>query len=204
MSLIPAFQIGLWNAWILIALNSLITTLPSLINKEGVARAMGRGENAPQSSRTQKIVILITHALIMPATIFYSIFLPLKLETTWLYIGLPISFLAMIISFMAGVSFATTPLDDPVTRGIYPISRHPIYFAGFLINLGVGIACASWIFMVCALLWIICMQIGAIDEERFLLEKYGDAYREYIDQTPKWIGITKSNKKVWTTFHRRK
>ncbi len=204
MSLIPAFQIGLWNAWILIALNSLITALPSLINKEGVARAMGRGENAPQSSRTQKIVILITHALIMPATIFYSIFLPLKLETTWLYIGLPICFLAMIISFMAGVSFATTPLDDPVTRGIYRISRHPIYLAGFLINLGVGIACASWIFIVCALLWIICMQIGVIDEERFLLEKYGEAYREYIEQTPKWIGIPKSNKKVWTTSHRRK
>ncbi len=196
MSLIPAFQIGLWNAWILIALNSLITMIPSLINKEGVARAMGRGENAPQSSRTQKIVILITHALIMPTTIFYSIFLPLKLETTWLYIGLPICFLAMIISFMAGVSFATTPLEDPVTRGIYRISRHPIYFAGFLINLGVGIACSSWIFIVCALLWIICMQIGVIDEERFLLEKYGGAYREYIEQTPRWIGMPKSGKKT--------
>jgi len=204
MSLIPAFQIGLWNAWILIALNSLTIMIPSLINKEGVARAMGRGENAPQSSRTQKIVLLITHALIMPATIFYSIFLPLKLETTWLYIGLPIWFLAMIISFMAGVSFATTPLEDPVTRGIYRISRHPIYFGGFLINLGVGIACASWFFIVCALLWIICMQIGVIDEERFLLKKYGDAYRKYINQTPRWIGMPKSGKKAWTTFHRRK
>jgi len=196
MSLIPAFQIGLWNAWILIALNFSTSMFASLINKEGVARAMGRGENAPRSSRTQKIVLLITHGIIMPATMFYSIFLPLKLETAWLYIGLPISFLAMIISFMAGVSFATTALDDPVTRGIYRMSRHPIYFAGFLINLGVGIACSSWIFIVCALLWIICMQIGVIDEERFLLEKYGEAYREYIEQTPRWIGMPKSGKKT--------
>jgi len=196
MSLIPAFQIGLWNAWILIALNFSTSMFASLINKEGVARAMGRGENAPRSSRTQKIVLLITHGIIMPATMFYSIFLPLKLETAWLYIGLPICFLAMIISFMAGVSFATTALDDPVTRGIYRISRHPIYFAGFLINLGVGIACSSWLFIVCALLWIICMQIGVIDEERFLLEKYGEAYREYIEQTPRWIGMPKSGKKT--------
>ena len=149
MSLIPTFQIGLWNAWILIALSFSTTMLPSLINKEGVARATATGENAPQSSRTRKIVFLITHALIMPATIFYSIFLPLKLGTAWLYIGLPICFLAMIINFMAGVSFATTPLDDTVTRGIYRISRHPIYLGGFLINVGVGIACASWIFIVC-------------------------------------------------------
>jgi len=196
MSYIPAFQIGLWNAWILIALNFSTSMLPSLINKERVARAMGTGENAPQSSRTQKIVLLITHALVMPATMFYSIFLPLKLETAWLYIGLPICFLAMIINFMAGVSFATTPLEDPVTRRIYRISRHPIYFAGFLINVGVGIACASWFFIVCALLWIICMGIGVIDEERFLLEKYGEAYREYIEQTPRWIGMPKSGKKT--------
>jgi len=195
MSLIPAFQIGLWNAWILIALNVLTTMLPSLINKEGIARATGTGENAPPSSRTRKIVFLITHALIMPATMFYSIFLPLKLETAWLYIGLPICFLAMIISFMAGVSFATTPLDDPVTRGIYRISRHPIYLGGFLINVGVGIACASWIFIVCALLWIICMGIGVIEEERFLLQKYGDAYQQYLKRTPRWIGIPKSDKK---------
>ena len=195
MSLIPAFQIGLQNAWILIVLNFSTSMLASLINKEGVARAMGRGKNAPQSSRTQKIVLLITHGIIMPATMFYSIFLPLKLETAWLYIGLPICFLAMIINFMAGVSFATTALDDPVTRGIYRISRHPIYFAGFLINLGVGIACSSWIFIVCALLWIICMQIGVIDEERFLLEKYGDTYRQYLKRTPKWIGMPKSGKK---------
>jgi protein-S-isoprenylcysteine O-methyltransferase Ste14 len=40
------------------------------------------------------------------------------------------------------------------------------------------------------------MQIGVIDEERFLLEKYGDAYREYIEQTPRWIGVPKSGKKT--------
>jgi len=196
MSPIPAFQIGLWNAWILIALNFSTTMFASLINKEGVARAMGTGENVPQSSKTQKIVLLITHALIMPATMFYSIFLPLKLETTWLYIGLPICFLAMIINLMAGVSFATTPLNAPVTRGIYRISRHPIYSGGFLINLGVGIACASWFFIVCALLWIICMRVGIIDEERFVLEKYGDAYQQYLKRTPRWIGMPKSDKKT--------
>jgi protein-S-isoprenylcysteine O-methyltransferase Ste14 len=42
---------------------------------------------------------------------------------------------------------------------------------------------------------------GAYDEERFLLEKYGEAYREYIDQTPRWTGMPKSEKKVkgWGT-----
>jgi protein-S-isoprenylcysteine O-methyltransferase Ste14 len=32
-------------------------------------------------------------------------------------------------------------------------------------------------------------------EEPFLIEKYGVAYREYVNRTPRWIGIPKSGKK---------
>jgi len=31
----------------------------------------------------------------------------------------------------------------------------------------------------------------AIPEERYCLEKYGDAYRAYMNKTPRWIGIPK-------------
>jgi protein-S-isoprenylcysteine O-methyltransferase Ste14 len=41
-------------------------------------------------------------------------------------------------------------------------------------------------------LWIIFWQIAVPAEERFLLEKYGDAYREYMSKTPRWLGIPKS------------
>jgi len=33
--------------------------------------------------------------------------------------------------------------------------------------------------------------LGGIPEERFYLKKYGDAYREYMNRTPRWIGIPK-------------
>jgi len=188
MSLRPPFELGLWNAWIIEVLG-LFTLLPILINKEAIAGGMGKWEDR---SKTEKIVGLITHALIGPALVVYTIFLPLELGTAWLYVGLPICFLALVMNLMAGVSFATTPLDELVTKGVYRISRHPFYFTGFLKYVGIGIACASWIFLLCAVLWITLWHIGAIDEERFLLEKYGDAYREYLNRTPKWIGIPKS------------
>jgi len=38
-------------------------------------------------------------------------------------------------------------------------------------------------------------RIAAIEEERFCLEKYGEAYREYIDKTPRWMGLPKSRRK---------
>jgi len=29
-------------------------------------------------------------------------------------------------------------------------------------------------------------------EERYCLEKYGDAYRKYMKRTPRWLGLPKS------------
>jgi len=192
MSLIPTFEIGLWNAWIIMVLNILLGWVPALINKEASARRMGKWKDL---TRTEKIVILITHALIGLGLVVYSIFLPLQLGTVWLYAGLPICFLAIVMDFMAGFSFVATPLGEPVTKWAYRISRHPAYFSGFLMYVGIGIACASWVVLLCAVLWIALFHIVVPAEERFLLEKYGNSYREYMNKTPRWIGVPKSVKK---------
>jgi protein-S-isoprenylcysteine O-methyltransferase Ste14 len=144
-------------------------------------------------SKTKKWLALSTHVVIMPLGFTYSIFLPLKLGTAWLYAGLPIFVLALVMTLMTTYNFAAAPLGEPVTRGIYRISRHPIYLSGFVLYAGIGIACASWVLLLCAVLWIVLWQIAVPAEERFLLEKYGNAYREYMERTPRWIGIPKSN-----------
>jgi protein-S-isoprenylcysteine O-methyltransferase Ste14 len=78
---------------------------------------------------------------------------------------------------------------------VYRISRHPIYFTGFLLYIGIGIATASWVIILCAILWIVLFRIVVPSEEHFLLEKYGDSYRAYMNKTPTWIGFPKSGAK---------
>ena len=153
-----------------------------------------RGEGEPtwsELSTTAKIVFVITHMMIMPFTLVYSIFLPMKLGTLWFYVGLPIYLLALAMGIMFSISFATAPLGEPMTKGIFSISRHPGYFGFFLGCVGIGIACASWVLLLCSLVWIVSWHFGVAEEERILLEKYGDAYREYMNRTPRWIGFTK-------------
>ena len=193
MTLIPAFEIGIWNAWILWVLQFLSMIIPNLFMNE---EAKLRTKRAPQLvpfNKTEKILALSTHVIVMPFSIVYSIFLPLKIDTAWFYIGLVIFILALVMSLMTTISFATTPVDKPVTSGIYQISRHPIYLSGFLLNLSIGIACASWVVLLCAILWIVLWHMVVPTEERFLAEKYGDAYCEYMNRTPRWIGIPKSH-----------
>ena len=191
MSPIPAFEIGVWNAWILQVLFFLTLSIPDFVmSKEAKERTKRATESMPLS-KTEKRLALSTHAVIMPLTFIYSIFLPLKLGTVWLYLGLPILALALVITIMTSMNFAATPLGEPVTKGIYRISRHPIYLSAFLFYLGIGIASASWVLLLFALAWIIIWNIVVPAEERLLLEKYGEAYREYMNKTPRWIGIPK-------------
>ena len=144
--------------------------------------------------KTEKYLALSTHAVIMPVAFIYSIFLPLKIGTPWLYVGLPFFVVALVISVAAIFNAGATPADEPVTKGAYRISRHPIYLSGFLMYLSIAICCASWPVLLCAVLWIVFWYIAVPTEEKYLVEKYGEAYREYMDRTPRWLGIPKAGK----------
>ena len=192
MSLIPAFEIGVWNAWIIQVLIFLMIIMPDwFLGKEARGKTKRATEPIPLS-KTNKRLTLSTHVVIMPLVFIYSIFVPLKLGTAWFYTSLPILAIAAVMTIMTTINFAATPLIEPVTKGIYRISRHPIYFGAFLFYLGMGIATASWVLLLFALAWIIIWVIVIPAEERFLLEKYGDSYREYINRTPRWIGLPKA------------
>jgi len=191
MSLIPAFEIGVWNAWIITVFLVLLGMVPGFFISKERKDKMGKW---PPVNKTEKILALSTHVVIMPAAAIYSIFLPLQLGTAWFYVGLPICFLAGVMVVLAYINIINTPPDEPVTKGAYHISRHPMYFSAFLVYLGTGIAAASWLFLLFAAAWIIMWHIVVPAEERGLVEEYGDAYREYMNRTPRWIGIPKSGR----------
>lgn len=190
MTIIPAFELGLWNAWIFVLL-ALLTGFVSwfFIGKKALKK-FRTTPNVPKTAAEK-----ISEKIYLPlslASMIYSVFLPIKLGTAWFYAGLTIWGLSEIIGIISFFSFGTTPLDKLVTKGTYQISRNPICLSGFLSNLGIGIACASWIFLLYAAVDIVLMHISIGTEERFLLEEYGTAYKEYMNSTPRWIGIPKS------------
>jgi protein-S-isoprenylcysteine O-methyltransferase Ste14 len=158
-------------------------------------RAKKRAPSAPDMSalKTTEKRIFLYSKVIMFLPIIYSIFLPLKLGKVWFYIGLPIALIGLALFTIVWVNLATSPLDkEPATKGLYRYSRHPMYLTGFLADISVGIACASWLFLLLTIVSIILTLYFVNIEERFCLEQYGDAYRDYMNRTPRWIGIPKS------------
>ena len=78
------------------------------------------------------------------------------------------------------------------TRGVYRISRNPMYFGGFLISAG---SCFLFIhpvnFLLCAIYCVIHHAI-VIREEQFLEKRFGQQWREYKRQVPRYIGMIRS------------
>ena len=200
MSLLPDFELGIWNAWIfmlyVISYNVLpyVLSLTRLIDKDAFKK--GSGADMPRNKSNKKLSISINFVFFVP--IIYTIFLPLKLDTVWFNVGLLIYLLGVIIGTIAIFNFFTTSVDKLVTKGAYRISRNPMYLSMFLIFIGTGIACVSWVFLLFTIVFIILSYILVVSEESFCLQKYENAYREYINRTPRWIGIPKSEKKRWS------
>ena len=191
MSLIPAFELGLWNAWIFMGPSLLMMLLWMLV---GAKKTKGDPPESWHLSKTKNAFCAFSK-LIYFAAVPYSVFLPLKLGTIWFYAGLPITLVGLVGSTVVVVNWANTPAGKPVTRGIYRYSRHPMYVTEVLLLFGVSIASASWVF----LLFPIVIGVGAVYfikiEEAYTIGHYGKAYSEYMNRTPKWIGIPKSEKK---------
>ncbi len=194
MSLIPDFELGFWNAWIFMGPFLFVTLLTMLLMmKRG---APGGPARVSCKSKTTLLVASLSKIIIFPAAI-YSVFLPLELGTVWFYVGLPIALVGLAGSLVVLVSWAITPAGGPVTRGLYRYSRHPMYLTMVLVLLGVGIASASWVFSVFAII----TGVGVTRpyfvkiEEAQCLGHYGAAYREYMDRTPRWLGMPKSKKR---------
>ena len=188
MSLIPAFEIGVWNAWLFMS-SFLLQWLAVSLSGKRVSQRTGHPSDMKRSKSDRRIgmATMITWLI---ATI-YSIFLPLQLGTIWLYTGLGFFLAGLIILTIATLNFATAPPDKPITGGFYRYSRHPMYLSMFLIYIGTSLASASWLFLLLTIATVVLTRPVAILEERYCLGKYGESYREYMNRTPRWIGIPK-------------
>jgi protein-S-isoprenylcysteine O-methyltransferase Ste14 len=189
VSLIPAFELGLWNAWILI-IPVLIISFSDM--KVTASRESGKAGDFKLTRKENKI----TYAVFFPMVFswVYAVFLPLQLGTMWLYSGLIICLFGMIFTSVAILNFATSPKEKVITKGLYRFTRNPTYLGIILMQIGLGIACSSWLYLLLTVALIILLNANLSAEERYCLYRYEDDYQKYKNRTPRWIGLPKSEK----------
>jgi protein-S-isoprenylcysteine O-methyltransferase Ste14 len=73
-----------------------------------------------------------------------------------------------------------------ITTGIYSRCRHPIYLAFIVMNIATVFVFSNMWLMVVALPFMVLWHFEARQEEKFLLDKFGDGYTVYMREVPMW------------------
>ena len=77
----------------------------------------------------------------------------------------------------------TTMLID---SGVYRIVRHPLYLGSALFTVGIMLNVQSIPSTVLGLVAIFCFWMVSRGEDKFNIEKFGDAYLQYMKKVPAW------------------
>ena len=182
MCIIPTHEIGLFNAWLFVIPCMIVNYSPLFLHKKAWKRLV---DTSWYKKKEKKLALWMS--LIMIIFIIYTIWLPLQLGTIWFYIGLFFVIIGLIFTFIAFDNYASTPSDEPATKGVYKISRNPIYFFTSITFIGISIASASWILLLILILYLYIVHKVILAEEQYLLKTYGESYREYKEKVPRYF-----------------
>ena len=188
MSWIPAFEVGVWNAWLFMIIYPL-QFLASVIAPGHIAEKTDHPQDT--QDRRYKTAAELTFIFWIYTTI-YSIFLPFQTGTTWFYTGLALFVIGLVILLSATIAVAKAEAGKPFNSGVYRYSRHPMYLSMIFVYLGVSIAAASWLFLLITIITYFLQRSQAIQEESYCLKKFKTAYQNYMETTPRWIGLPKT------------
>ena len=182
-------SIGWVYAWWFPAVYMLITIVIMMVYGKGFTKRFLR---MPGGKLKWKIPTILSSTVFSRGIMAYAIFVPLQYSNIWFWLGVSIFSITTLLYAVSMISFATTPHDQPVTKGMYGISRHPVQVLAIIMSIGIGLATLSWIIIAASLLLAIISYPTFLIQERSCIEMYGNAYREYMNRTPRWIGIPKS------------
>ena len=183
MELIPTLEIGWLNGWILLAFEFLVQgTLLLVFPKAVVSRLFDRsGWNVKQR------VYLIIGKVFSLLTLVLIILTPLKINSGVFILGLILYAIGVVGLVVAMYNFKDTPLDQPVTKGVYKVSRHPQIVAQFIFLLGICMAIGSWVALFTLLMSKLLQHFSILAEEEVCLKRYGEPYRAFVERVPRYF-----------------
>ncbi len=113
------------------------------------------------------------------------------------YFGVILILLGAAIYFRCAFDFTfkgkgtPAPIDPPkelVAQGLYRYVRNPMYVGAFTILIGEAMLFESRHLLVYAGLMLSCFSLFVLlYEEPVLRRKFGESYKRYCDEVPRWI-----------------
>jgi protein-S-isoprenylcysteine O-methyltransferase Ste14 len=183
MEIIPALKLGWLNGWILLLIEYLIQGFFLLIFPKAVVTRLFDRSGWSLKQR----IFLVSGKVFSLACLALIIFTPLKINSSIFIVGLILYATGLAGLVVAMLNFKDTPLDQPVTKGVYKISRHPQSVAIFVFILGICVAIGSWVALFMLMMSKILQHFSILAEEEVCLQRYGESYRTFMEKVPRYF-----------------
>lgn len=183
MELVPTLKIGWLNGWILLCLLCLIEGFLLIVFPKDVVTRLFDRSGWDKKQRTFTVI----GKLFSLACLILIILTPLKIGSSALVLGTILYILGLVGLMVAILNFRNTPLGQPVTGGLYRLSRHPQILMLFVLFVGICVAIGSWLALLMLMVSKLVQHLGILAEEEVCLERYGDSYRAYMKRVPRYF-----------------
>lgn len=103
--------------------------------------------------------------------------------------GLALYALGLLLLALSVIAFAS-PSEEGINQGgVYRFSRNPMYVAYFLYFLGCALLGQSWLLAVFTLIFQLSAHWIILAEERWCIQRFGDAYIQYMKTVRRYFGV---------------
>lgn len=110
------------------------------------------------------------------------------------WIGIILIVVCILGRTWASLYIGGRKIDELVTTGPYSIMRNPLYTFSFLGAAGAGAQTGSLVLaLICGALAYIVFYVVVLQEEKLLLERYGEKYRTFMARVPRFL----PNPRLW-------
>ena len=183
MEWMPSSNLGWLNGWIPLALLTLTDACVFLLFPKIVVKRLF--DRSGWSKR--QVTFTMIGKLLALGCLVILFFTPLKIQSILFPLGMLVVLLGLFGMLIALFNFKNTPQDEPVSRGLYKISRHPQIVMPSLVILGACVAIGSWSALLLLFLARLFSHFSILAEEEICLKHYGEAYRDYLQQVPRYF-----------------
>ncbi len=183
MSLFPPLSLGWLNGWLpTAAFYAIFLILLKIFPKETVDRLYDDSGWTLEMARPAKIGLPFALAAMV-----LILFTPLKIGYPIFWIGLALALIGQAGFIYSLHSFNITPLGEPVTDGLYKISRNPQWVTFAVVMIGFSFMVGSWTVLALLSVRVVMNHFRILGEERALAEQYGDSYLAYKNTVPRYL-----------------
>lgn len=172
-------------------MNAFLTVIPlllirygllSILSKESLKRAafftpmIGKEKLAYSLYQISNILIFV-----------YLCFLKITSNTYCLYTGLMIFGLGVLLCIRSTLDFAEPNEYGITDKGLYGLSRNPMYVAYFIYFLGCVLLTKSLVLLAILIVFQISAHWIILSEERWCISKFGDTYISYMQKVRRYF-----------------